>query len=178
MKVKLKGGKVAELRPLRGNDDVFALAEYINALVDERTYLAIDKKVAPEEEAAWLQRQAKSMQEGVLMDWRLWLGGKCIGGMEARRGRWKERGNVEFGIALAKGARGQGIGTKMLKMAISEVRKKWRPKNMYICVYSGNCGAHELYKSLGFKEFARFPNWVSHYGKYGDKIWLRLGARK
>ena len=170
----LKNRQKVLVRDLQANDDVFALMKFINELVEEKSYLTIDELQTPESETGWLQSEIKKIEKGDTIDWRIWLDGKCVGGVSARRGLWKENGNVEFGIALLKEVRGQGLGRQLLEIMIAHVRKEWKYKNLYIRVYSENKKAHELYKSMGFKEFARFKNWLNHYGTYMDAIWLIL----
>ena len=41
-------------------------------------------------------------------------------------------------------------------------------------VYSENKIAWSLYTKLGFRAFARFPNWTLHRGKYRDHLYMIL----
>ena len=174
MEFVLKDGRIVEIRPLQPTDDVFDLCRFINELIEEKSYIAMNEKITPESEAKWLENQIDKMRHDELIDFRAFLDGRCVGGAEARKGKWKERDNVELGIALSKEVRGQGLGRKLLMELIKEVKKKWKPKHIYLSVTEGNEPAKKLYEGLGFKEFARFPEWVNHYGVYKDKIWMEL----
>lgn len=172
--IRLKDGCTVVVRDLRENDDVFALAEYINAFIDEKAYLLVDKKLTPEEEADWLRGRMAKAGKGELIDWRVWLGGKCVGGIHAERGPWKRRDNVELGIAFSKEVRDQGLGRMLLTLMIAEAKRRWKPHNIYIGAFAKNARAIHLYKSLGFREFATFKGHNNHFGEYIDEIWMVL----
>ena len=59
-------------------------------------------------------------------------------------------------------------------MMIEEAREKWAPKNFFIQALAGNARALRLYNSVGFREFARIPDYNNHFGEYMDEVWLRL----
>lgn len=173
--ITLKDGREVLVRDLQANEDVFDLARFINEFLEEKAYLSINKVVTPEEETEWLQGKMKDMEKDMMIDWRVFLDGKVVGGIDAwKAGKLKESGNVEMGIALSKEVRGQGLGSQLIKLMIEEIKTRWKPKNIVIAYYAANEGAGKLYRSLGFKEFARFPNWVNHFGEYNDKIYLVL----
>jgi len=176
--IRLKNGKAVLVRELRANDDVFDLCRFINEMIESKEYLLIDTKQTPEEETTWLEAKMKNLEKGDTIDWRAFLGGRCVAGVEARRGEWKRRGSVEFGLALSEEVRGQGLGRALLKMMIAEVKKEWKPHRMYIQALGGNARAIRLYESVGFKQIARIPDYNNHFGKYMDEVWLMLEEKK
>ena len=177
-KLKMKNGKTVVVRELRPNDDVFELTRYINELIEEKAFILMDEPITPEAEADWLRGKMKEVEGGGTIDWRVFLDGKLVGGFEARRMKMKRRDSVEFGIALLKEVRGQGLGRQLLTFAIAESKKRWHPHRLYITALGKNERAIGLYKSLGFKEVARVPDINNHFGEYMDEVWLMMEGVK
>lgn len=172
--IALNDGRNVLVRDLRANEDVFELARWINEFVDEKAFISIDEKQSPEQEAAWLQRKISEIEKGETFHWCVFLNGKLVGFIEGRRGTLKEKDNCSFGIGLSREVRDQGLGRQLIQSAIKEMKKRWKPKNIYVEVVADNERAVALYKSCGFTEFARFPNWINHFGEYFDKLVLLL----
>ncbi len=175
-RVKLKDGRIAAISFIGKDDSVRELNSFINALVDEGALILVDSHVSLKDEAAW-KKDWISKQErknGYLLVAR--VEGKLAGTSEASRERWKGRNNINLGLALAKAYRGIGLGEALLRTnaGLTEVFFKPKPKNIYLSVLETNKPAYNLYRKLGFKEFAVFPGWVLHKGKYMDGIFLKL----
>jgi RimJ/RimL family protein N-acetyltransferase len=177
-KLKLKNGKTVVVRELQANEDVFSLTRFINELVEEKAFILMGELMTPEGEADWLRGKVKENERGDTMDWRIFLDGKLVGGLEARRMKMKRRDSVEFGIALSKEVRGQGLGRQLLTMIIAEAKRVWKPHRMFICALGKNERAIRLYESLGFREVARIPELNNHFGEYMDEVWLMMEGVK
>jgi len=100
--------------------------------------------------------------------------GRIVGKASARKGIYKQCDNVTLGIAILPAFRGAGLGKILLTELIARVKREFKPKNIVLSVFAPNKRAHALYKKVGFREFARFPNWFKHKGKYYDQIYLIL----
>ena len=100
--------------------------------------------------------------------------GKLIANVAARRDRYKQKDNVCLGVAILKGFRGAGLGRILLSEIIKYTKKNIKCKNIYLTVYDNNTRAKKLYESRGFKEIAKLPNWINHFGKYQDEIIMIL----
>ncbi len=174
MNLTLKDGRTVEVRPLQANDDVFDLARFINELTEEKAHFTMNMPFSPEEVADWLRNEMSEIEKDECIHWRVFLGGKNVGWTHAKRGKWKENGNVELGIGLSKEVRGQGLGKNLMEAMVEEARKRWDPRNVYLEMSSGNDRARRLYTSMGFKEVARLKNWINHYGAYMDKVVMVL----
>ena len=174
LKVKLEDGRTVEIFPLSSKTSTKELLRYINALIREGTYLRFYKTFTLKQEEEWKKSTLNSMKNGNV----LWIGavykGKIVAGTQGTRGLGKERDNIEVGIAVAKVFRGVGLGEIMLKEVIKRVKKKMKPKNIFLHVAKPNKPAQSLYKKLGFKEIATFPKWFRHKGKYVDIHWMVL----
>jgi ribosomal protein S18 acetylase RimI-like enzyme len=60
-------------------------------------------------------------------------------------------GRSSFGIAVAAGARRQGVGRKLVRLALERARER-NASSVVIEVYAHNVAALELYRSAGFVE--------------------------
>ncbi|MBI5046661.1 GNAT family N-acetyltransferase [Candidatus Micrarchaeota archaeon] len=168
-----------EIRELTKSDSLKAkqFIHFVSELVYEDTYLLIDKLPSLKFEKAWLKDKLKSIQSSNRVLLCAWHGKNLIGYCDAGREKYKNRNNVGIGLCVSKDFRGKGLGEKLLRAVIRLAKKKLKPKNIYLSVYSENKPAIALYKKLGFKEFARFPNWTLHKGKYHDSIYMILENR-
>ncbi len=173
-RLKLKDGSVAEVSFLSEKDSTRELNTFINKLIDEKTFIMMDKRASMKEEAEWKKGELSKFRkkQGYILVAR--IGGKIVGTCGGHKEFGKGSGNVVLGIAIAKESRGIGLGEKFLRLNIAVARKRLRPRNIYLDVFGPNKIARGLYEKLGFREFARYPKWLKHKGKYVDKIVMRL----
>lgn len=150
-----------------------AFMDFINPIILEKALINMDAVQSLAEEKKWLDAQAKAVDAGAVITVLLLEGKKVVGNCEARRGKWKEKHNVHFGIAISKEYRGQGWGEKMLSTAFKEAKKSWKPHGLWIEYLEGNTRACALYEKLGFKEFGRLHEYERHNGRWLDKVLMR-----
>ena len=77
----------------------------------------------------------------------------------------------EFGIIVANGYRGKGIGAKLLKSLIHLAKEQFRIELLQLQVYSDN-PAINLYRRFGFREFGRQSHWLKDNGVYIGRIFM------
>jgi RimJ/RimL family protein N-acetyltransferase len=76
-----------------------------------------------------------------------------------------------FGVTIAKEFRGVGIGEVISKCTIEEGKKSIPGlKILTLNVFSPNTIAQNLYKKLGFIEYAKLPKGVWYKNEYIDEI--------
>ncbi|RME79144.1 MAG: GNAT family N-acetyltransferase [Methanobacteriota archaeon] len=148
--------------------------EVINSLVEERAYILVDEKQTIKDEVAWVESNAKAIDKGTVVFVGLFDGTKYTGGVEARRKKWRERHNVDFGIAIRKEYRGGGWGKKLLLTAIDGAKKKLNPHKMWIEYIDGNEIAKNFYEKCGFVEVARLKEYVYYEGQWKDRVIMEL----
>jgi RimJ/RimL family protein N-acetyltransferase len=172
--------KGLEIRPPRKADPAEAYRDFICELIDEEVFILIDRKPTLEEERAWLAAKLKGISKGDQLFLTAWDGEVHAGNCEARRDLWKESGNVSIGLAVRKKYRGIGLGGKLLRETIRLAEKRFKPKNIYLRVFSDNKIAKSLYRKAGFRELAHFPAWTLHKGRYvgHDYMLLKGGGRR
>ncbi len=165
-----------EIRAPRKTDPAAAYRDFICELIDEEVFILIDRKPTLKEEEAWLEGKLKAAREGTQIFLTAWDGERYVGGCEAIRDRWKESGNVAMGLAVRAGYRGKGLGEKLLRETIRLAKKRFRPKNIYLRVFSDNRIAKSLYHKAGFRDIAHFPAWTLHKGRYVGHDYMLLKA--
>lgn len=172
----LKDGRIATVRFLDEDDSTRELLGFINTLIREKAYILFDEEFTIKQEENWKRRELDGIRsnESYIISAR--VDGRLAANSGARKGLHKEKGNVLLGIAVAEGFRGLGLGEALLRLNIETARRFFNPKprNIYLSVFEGNKPAISLYRKLGFKEFARFPKWALHKGRYIDHIYMKL----
>lgn len=169
--IKLRDAEEVLIRDLK-QEDYAKLTDYVNDLVDEDTFVSINKKVTLDAEKVHVESKIrKSMdKEGVFLIAE--SQGEILSYCRAEKDLFKEDCNVEIGISVRKDFRGKGLGGILIKELIRLAKERMEFKRIYLCVYSNNTGGIHLYKKLGFEEFAVFKEWVFHRGEYVDKIFM------
>lgn len=174
-RIRLKNGKVARVGYLSEKDSAKELQAFINSLIGENAPLGMDRKTSLKQEIEWKRNQLSKQKkdEGFLFVAR--IDGKIAGTSGANREQGKGRNNVILGIAIRKGFRGIGLGEALLRLNIENAKKRLKPRNIYLSVFRPNKPAWNLYSKLGFREFASFPKWMLHNGRYVDHVFMKLG---
>jgi len=166
--ITTKNGKEVILRTPR-SEDLDDLLEHINSLVDEGAEIARNDKTTREEEADWLERKLSTLEKGEERFIVAELDGKVIATSNlTRRSGYSSHVGV-IGIAITKGYRNIGIGTKMLETLSSEA-KKVGLKMLSLQLFSTNEAAYHVYTKLGFKETGRIPKIFYKDGNYIDEV--------
>lgn len=162
-----------EIRPPKKSDSAKAYLNFISDIVDEDIYILIDKKPTLKEETRWLKERIKKISSKEELCSTIWDGKRVVGNSQAIKDRWKEDRNVHVGIAISKKYRAMGLGELLLREIIMQTKKQFKPKNIYLRVFSDNKIAKSLYKKIGFRKIAHFPEWTLHKGKFvGHDIML------
>ena len=175
--VSLKNKQTAEISLLSPKVTARQLMEFINKIIHERAFIVYRKKITLNAEKEWRLQKLKDQKtnQGFLLV--VTVDGQIAGTSEARRDRTDSTmQNIGLGIAIAKKYRGIGLGEALLRENIAECRRFFspKPKTIYLTVFKDNKVAQRLYRKIGFRKFAVFPNWVNHYGKFGDEIFMKL----
>jgi L-amino acid N-acyltransferase YncA len=167
-----KDDKKVVLRSLKW-EDLDDLLEFINSLVDEGADIVRTEKATRNEEADWLSRYLARIEKGEIIGCAAEVAGKGVANSEVgkREGPMSHVGG--FGMAIKKGYRGIGIGTRIMQTLIEESRKRGL-KILVLDVFDTNSTAKALYAKMGFKDAGRIPKGVYKTGKYIDLIRMTL----
>lgn len=77
----------------------------------------------------------------------------------------------EFGIVVASGYRGSGVGTRLLTGLMQLAKENFQIELIHLQVYAEN-PAMRLYKRLGFREFGRQTKWIKDEGAYVGRVFM------
>lgn len=103
--------------------------------------------------------------------------GKLLGYAQVSSGYWFKKRHIVtlYDVCVSNNARKKGIGTKILKNIIEKAKTFKEVEQIQLRVNSRNKAAMSLYKSLGFKLTATFPQSVKEKdGSYQDEYLLTL----
>jgi L-amino acid N-acyltransferase YncA len=163
-----KDGRKVVLRAIRW-EDLDDCIDFINSLVEEGAEILRDTNVTREEEADWLGSRLARIEKGQLIGVVAEVDGKMVANSEVeKRGSYMSHLGY-LGIAIKKGYRGIGIGTKIMQTLINE-SKKMGLEILILDVFDVNQPAKTLYKKMGFKEVGKIPKGIHKNGKYIDLI--------
>ncbi len=120
----------------------------------------------PDHEFDWEQRKAEKLlswtkplsEEGWSRSFLLMKGEECIGHIHLKNLFSGTLHRAQLGMGLEMEARGQGLGKKLVAMAIS-----WAKAEQSLCwidlqYFSHNTPAKKLYESVGFSELFKFED--------------------
>jgi|GEM_PF-163567 RimJ/RimL family protein N-acetyltransferase len=158
-------------------DDVRALLDYVNSLVDERKDdpdigIVIDKKKTEEEEKEWLSELLGKIREGRAVAIIAESQGRIVGMLGIRSGVSKDESHHgKLYITVAKNYRNLGIGTAMMSKAL-ELSKDIGIRTLELEVFANNLRAIHLYEKTGFTQVGRIPKKIQRDGKFIDIIMM------
>ena len=162
------------IRPLQKEDSPHAFLKHINDLVEEDTFLLINQKQIIAGERRWVTDRLHGIKSKKELLFVAWDENTIAGTCWARKGVWKSIENVSIGIAITKEYRRKGLGKKLLRLTIKKTREILKPRNIYLSLLAKNKTAYRLYYLVGFRQFALFPKWVKHKGKYLYEVYMLL----
>ena len=173
IRVITKGADLLKIGPKTFKD-------FITPFVKERAQLSILKAPTLAQELAWLKMQAAGLDKNQQFFVLLFINSKLAGNCDIRRKEPQaQSSNVHFGLAVSKPYRGMGWGEKLLRIAIAEAKKRFKPHRMWIEYCEGNAPARRLYQKVGFVEFARLDEYVDYFGQWRDSVLMQYKpARK
>ncbi len=174
MKAKLKDGTEIEIMDSIKDVPLHECLRHINSAVEEGAWIIYTKKMTIKEERAWKKSCLADEKKGLMVKTVALRDGRIAGSSEGRKQPGRNHGNVAIGIMVTKEFRGKGLGELLLKRTIAKAKKKFRPKNIFLSVAEPNKAAMKLYEKVGFREIARFPDWIEKDGKYYAQLWMVL----
>jgi RimJ/RimL family protein N-acetyltransferase len=175
---KSKQGKNITLRYIE-DADAGILCQYINALSQERTFIHFQgEQITLEEETAYIKEQVERMKHHRTVQ----LVALCentimgVAGLDMKDSAENHVG--EFGISIAQGYRGEGIGTLLMDAVLKEAEENIPELQIVVLdVFSNNTTAIAMYEKFGFVTYGRLPNGMQHSGVFVDTIKMYRNVR-
>lgn len=168
-----KGGKEIVIRYPNKND-VQLMWEYINKISKERTFISYQgEEVSLEEEEKFLNSQLEKIAKNLAILLLVICGEKVIGisGIDMKSRIEKHIG--VFGISIAKDFRGEGIGSQLMQLVISEAEKNIPQLEIItLGIFSNNDLAKQMYKKFGFVEYGILPRGIKLEKGYADGVYM------
>ncbi len=175
---KTKTGKEIIIRYPQIGDEK-EMWRYINELSKEKTFVRFQgEEILFEDEKKYLSSLLKQIEEKksitLLVFWSEKL--VAISGINMRDKTEKHVG--VFGISVAKGFRGEGIGKVLMERLFKEAKKAIpQLKIVTLEVYQKNSIAKRIYEGFGFKEYGLLPNGIMRDNAFEDAILMYKNVR-
>lgn len=166
-------GKSYRIRYIAEGDAVM-MCDYINTLSDEHTFIRFqgEKMTLPDEEK-YVAGQLKKVGEKTTVHLLAFVGDVLAGICQVDRLEKIERHVAVLGITVAKPYRKDGIGAKLLEMAISEASKHIDGLRIItLGLFANNGVAKKLYERFGFQEYGHLPQGILQDGTYIDHVFM------
>jgi ribosomal protein S18 acetylase RimI-like enzyme len=155
------------------NTDWGLQRKFINDLATEDTFIlrGPQDKVTRNEEKKWLAGFLEKVKKDKAILLSVFIGKELAANVSLLRGELRQSHIGAIGISVARDFRGEGIGKELLKILISEAKKR-RYKILTIDVFANNQKALSLYENLGFKRIGILPRAFLYKKEYIDEIML------
>jgi tRNA (adenine37-N6)-methyltransferase len=152
--------------------DAPAALEFINAMSAEQTYILFQgEQMTLEREQSWLDDRLREIAAGKGISLFAFAGDRFIGSTQIGLGTMVSSHVGYFGIGVAPEWRGMGLGTLLMQAVMAEAERYLRGLRLIqLDVFANNERGSQLYRKLGFTEYARLPGAVHHRGNYVDLI--------
>lgn len=146
--------------------NVLASSDHLIQMPDEFTQ-------TPMQERAWIKKRLRDPNAIALL---AIVEGGIVGMLDTTSDRRRRvQHTVRFGISVADGWRGRGIGTALVRTLLDWAGKHPQLERVELSVLAGNTRALALYERLGFKQEGRRRNAIKYgTGHYQDDILMAL----
>jgi RimJ/RimL family protein N-acetyltransferase len=163
-----RDGQEVILRTPR-SDDLNALMELINSLVEERAEISRTEKVTRDEEAEWLPKMLSSLERDERFFLVAEIGERVVASSDIHALGGYEKHVGVLGIVVKNGFRDSGIGTEMMKTMIEQARTLGL-KVLTLQAFATNKRAIHVYENVGFVETGRIPKKHFKENQYIDEV--------
>lgn len=176
-----KNGEEAVIRYPQ-HSDVEAMAEYINTISREDTYVTVSgEQISIEEETKFLDEQMSKINNGDAVLLLCTVNGNIVGIAGVNRNQASRKRSLHtgiFGISIKFEYRGKRIGYELAKATIDQAKLNIdNLKIITLTVYEPNVKAQLLYEKLGFKEFGILPEGTWYKDTFIDEIYMYLKVK-
>jgi RimJ/RimL family protein N-acetyltransferase len=167
------------LRPLR-RGDIDALLLFANNIAKEKKrnrslgIMAMDRRMTRKDEKTFLNRTLRGLTEGNVVSVAAFDGDRMVGNCDIyRRTQRDVRHTGVFGIVIAEGYRGVGLGEAMVRTALSQASKMgaWA---IELEVFATNEPARRLYEKVGFATAGVIPKKMQRDGEFMDSVQMYI----
>jgi RimJ/RimL family protein N-acetyltransferase len=170
-KGKTKTGRNLIIRYLQ-SDDVSILAEFINKLSLEKTFIIFQgEQTSFDDEKEYVDYRIRNINQNKAVHLLAFINNELVGSSDIELKNYVFKHTASFGIVISQKYRGEGIGKILIKSVIREAKKHIKGlKIIKMEVFSNNQVALKLYKSVGFMEYGRLTRGIKYKNKFIDEV--------
>lgn len=154
-------------------EDLDTVTEFVNALIEEDTFLMLPEKQTHTSEATWMAKTFDDIENSKKIHIVAEVNGQYAGNCEIRIHERRQAHVGDIGISIAAQYRQEGIGYELLSTLIEEGKKKGLHLLIIHC-FKNNDRALHLYEKLGFKRAGLVPGMYQYKGSYVGEVTLYL----
>lgn len=154
-------------------EDLDAVTEYVNALIEEDTFLMLPEKQTRKSEASWMAKTFDDIENNKKIHIVAEVNGQYAGNCEIRIHERRQAHVGDIGISIAAQYREEGIGYELLSTLIGEGKKKGL-RLLIIHCFENNDRALHIYEKLGFKKSGTVPGVYAYKGNFIGEVTLYL----
>ncbi|MEK9143616.1 MAG: GNAT family N-acetyltransferase [Patescibacteria group bacterium] len=154
-------------------EDLDAVTEYVNTLIEEDTFLMLPEKQTHTSEASWMAKTFDDIENNKKIHIVAEVNGQYAGNCEIRIHERHQAHVGDIGISIATQYREEGIGYQLLSMLIEE-GKKAGLKLLILHCFENNDRALHLYEKLGFTRSGLVPGVYAYKGSFIGEVTLYL----
>lgn len=166
-----KSSKKIIVRDLSPND-VDALYAYITEIGMEDTFIHVNPAslITHDEEVKYVADTLENIANKKMVKLLAFFEDELIGVVDIKVQPRRMQHIGMLGITVKKAYRGDGIGKKLVELAIKEAEEKLNLSQITLGCYANNTVGLALYQKLGFSEYGRLPKGVLRQGNYIDEV--------
>lgn len=154
------------------NSDALEMTRFINTLSKEQTYITFQgEQNTVKEEEKYLRSLLKKIKDHKCVNLLVFHNDMMIGSSDIFMRERAEKHVGNFGLAIAKEYRGEGIGTQLMKMVLQEAETQL--PDLKICVlgvFGDNELALSMYQKFGFTTYGTLPDGMKHKDQFVEHI--------
>lgn len=124
---------------------------------------------------AWLEAEPGRRSEGAELGLAVVAGAGAPVGSVGLRPDPEDREIVEVGYVVAAPARGRGLATRAVRLAVAWAIERWQPARMQLTTTIDNAASHRVAERAGFRREGVLRAWAQTRGQRVDLVmWSRL----
>lgn len=155
-------------------EDLDRMLDYMNTISQEQTYISYQgERISREDEEKYLKDILKKIEDKKAVKLVVFSEDEFIGTSDVElENRISSHVGV-FGISIADGFRGEGIGKKLMELVLDEAEQNIPGLRIItLGIFSNNPQAYKLYQEFGFEEYGNLPEGVLYKEQYINHLFM------